>query len=80
MKEITESQLNALPLDLAEAIAFLRGEGFSKVGSIGVLAEHRGVSLSEAKVLVHTSEAWIDVRERDDRFHDELIVAVTKPT
>lgn len=80
MKEITPSELDACPADLAEAIFFLRREGFSKVESIGVLAKHRGLPLSEAKVLVHTSEAWSDVSDRDEEFHDHLVKAATKPS
>lgn len=78
MKEITPSALDACPSDLADAIFFLRREGFSKIESIGVLAKYRGVPLSEAKALVHTSEAWSDVRSRDDQFQDDLIKAEAK--
>lgn len=80
MREMTSTELEACPADPAEAVGFLRLAGLSKVESIRALAQHKGLTLSEAKALVHTSEAWSDVRDQDDHFHDDLIVAATKQT
>lgn len=78
MKQITSKQLDACPAGTAEAVAFLRREGFSKIESIYVLVHERGLPLSEAKLVVHTSETWNDARDRDDQFHDDLISAAAK--
>lgn len=78
MKQITSSQLRACPAGSAEAVAFLRREGFSKIESIYVFVHERGLSLSEAKLVVHTSDTWSDVRDRDDQFHEDLIRVATK--
>ena len=40
--------------------------------SIVELSRRYVVSLGEAKRAVHFSETWADVRERDEKFHEEL--------
>ena len=61
------------PADPVEAITYLRSKGFSKVQSMLVLAQRFGVPLSEAKPLVHFSEAWADRKASDEAFHDDII-------
>ena len=80
MREMTSTELEACPADPAEAVGFLRLVGLSKVESIRALTQHKGLALSDAKALVHTSETWSGVRDQDDRLHDALIAAATKQT
>lgn len=50
----------------------LRAEGFSQAQSIKATVERLGVSLAEAKTIVHLSPAWQDVRSANDRLHQSL--------
>lgn len=50
----------------------LREEGFSQTQVTKATVERLGVSLAEAKKIVHLSEAWADVRSDNDNFHREL--------
>jgi uncharacterized protein YuzE len=47
----------------------LRSEQLSKMDSISVLTEAMGITLNQAKALVHLSEAWKDHREADESTH-----------
>ena len=58
--------------DAESFLRFLRDKGFSRIASMGILAELSGCSLSAAKELVHYSNAWSDQREEANRFYDEL--------
>jgi hypothetical protein len=60
------------PGDIGEAVGFLRGRGLSKVQSIAVIADRFGLPLDEAKRIVHFSDVWSDVRDRDEQLHDGL--------
>jgi len=53
-------------------LSFLKESGCSKIDSMRVLMELMGLSLGEAKQVVHLSEAWRDTRDSDDRFHESL--------
>jgi hypothetical protein len=55
-----------------QLVSLLRARGCSKVESIAVLARAVGIPLGNAKEIVHFSETWADVRERDDSFHVSL--------
>ena len=54
----------------------LRDSGYSKAGSIRSLFHTEQYSRTEAKILVHESPIWGDVRQRDSDFHDRLEEAV----
>ncbi len=54
----------------------LRDAGCSKVQSIKALVELEQASLAEAKTLVHGSNVWDDVFERDSRFQEAAADAV----
>jgi hypothetical protein len=41
-------------------------------GDVEELLGQRGMSLADAKAAVHLSAAWSDLRERTDRFHEDL--------
>lgn len=56
-----------------ELLSFLRHEGISKGQSVVIYSDIREVNLSEAKVAVHLSETWADVRPADERLHEDLM-------
>lgn len=62
-------------VSIEEMLQFFRNNGASKVQSISMLAQVAGLSVSEAKSLVHTSSAWADVRDDHDRFLDDFEAA-----
>ena len=62
--------------DLETIISLLRESGCHKNDSIRIIRELIGVSLGEAKDIVHFSNAWKDVKERDEAFHDVLEEAI----
>ena len=49
----------------------MRELGLNKIECIKLLREHGGVSLGEAKDIVHLSPAWADRYRADEAFHDE---------
>jgi ribosomal protein L7/L12 len=50
----------------------LRADGYSKVDCIKATVEQLRLPLTDAKRIVHESTAWSDVRQDDDRWHDQL--------
>ena len=58
--------------DVEGALRLLRDEGLSKIESIKVLTDTGRFGLAEAKMLVHESIAWRDVRQRDADFQEAL--------
>lgn len=68
--KVREMRMAECPVD--DTIAWMRQAGLHKISCIKLVRKYWGVSLGEAKDLVHLSPAWDDVRERDDRFHDAL--------
>jgi len=61
-----------------DVIKYLRDEGFSKVMSMNILEKVTNIESDECKKLVHFSKTWADVKERDDKFHDDLMKAMEK--
>lgn len=59
-----------------EIVSFLHARGCSKVQSITVIATALGIGLTQAKEIIHTSQAWMDIKERDEHFHDSLERAI----
>ena len=57
---------------LEEIIRTLRNGGFSKVHSIKALVDLGQADMKEAKRIVHSSQTWADVRERDEEFQRKL--------
>ena len=55
-----------------DVLGYLRTQGCSKTDSIIILTKAKGLSLTEAKRLVHFSNVWADVRDRDEEFHELL--------
>jgi hypothetical protein len=55
-----------------EVLVRLRQRGLNKIDCIVVLREVTGMSLGDAKRVVHLSPAWADRREQDDALHEAL--------
>ena len=55
-----------------EILAAWRERGLSILCSIQCLSHITGMTLGEAKEIVHGSVAWSDLRPEHDRLHDEL--------
>ncbi|HLO16829.1 MAG TPA: hypothetical protein VK206_18490 [Anaerolineales bacterium] len=61
---------------IEEILKYLRKETNSKVVSGAVLINGLNISSAETKRLIHFSEAWRDVKERDEKFHKDLFSAL----
>ncbi|HLH34522.1 MAG TPA: hypothetical protein VKX41_07595 [Alloacidobacterium sp.] len=57
-------------------LGFLRERGYNKIDSIKALVSAAGMSLGDAKNIVHHSRAWQDSFARDEEFHASLLKAV----
>jgi hypothetical protein len=55
-----------------DILGIMRREGESRIASIAVLMELTGMSLREAKIAVHTSSVWGDLRNETEVFHERL--------
>ena len=64
--------------DLETVISFLRDSGCHKNDSIKIVRQLTGVGLGEAKDIVHFSNTWKDVKERDEAFHEVLEEAILR--
>ena len=64
-------------LDWNSVLAVLRTDGFSKTDCMRAMVELLQIPLGDAKGLVHNSQTWSDIRERDESILDELINDVT---
>ena len=58
--------------DVEAALRLLRDGGLSKIQSIKSLTDTGRFGLAEAKLLVHESVTWRDVRQRDSDFQEAL--------
>jgi hypothetical protein len=54
-----------------EILCDFRSRGLSKGESVAVLAGCSGISLTEAKRVVHESTTWADAKARDDSILEE---------
>lgn len=59
--------------EMQEVLRFVPANGCTIVESIKATMQLTGVSLGNAKQLVHTSEDWNDLRASHDAFHHALI-------
>lgn len=62
--------------DCEEFIARLRREGASKAATVYAIRQAAGVSLDEAKRLVHDSDAWADRRQADEELQAQFFRAL----
>jgi ribosomal protein L7/L12 len=58
--------------DIELSIAHLRAAGFDVVDSIKAVRSILGVSLGEAKTVVHNSATWADAKKANEGFHEGL--------
>ena len=58
--------------DIQAVLTFARESGCSKTDAMRLLILLQGISLAEAKQLVHFSEAWKDTKQQDEEFQDRL--------
>ncbi|MEV6646134.1 hypothetical protein [Amycolatopsis sp. NPDC051371] len=65
----------AAGVELDTVLIQLRRRGFSQVDSVRAVRALTGAPLAEAKETVHLSPAWGDVRDRNERFHQDLAEA-----
>ncbi len=72
--ELTE-KLNRMLTESADkesVIKFLRLSNYSKAESIGILKKALGICLLEAQDIIHNSQTWSDVKERDAKINNEF--------
>jgi hypothetical protein len=55
-----------------EILQLLRSKGCSKPQSIFILSALLGCNTGDAKRKVHFSATWLDRREADERFHENV--------
>ncbi|WP_134667305.1 MULTISPECIES: hypothetical protein [unclassified Amycolatopsis] len=65
-------------VDLNYLVAELRKMGCPKGGCVDVVSRIAGISLGEAKLLVHNSPAWADAKKPDERFQRKAAKAARK--
>jgi ribosomal protein L7/L12 len=65
-------QLMLTGASVDDLLAVMRRAGQSRTDSIGLLIELTGMSLREAKAVVHKSSAWEDLREDAEAIHERL--------
>ncbi len=59
-------------------LAQLRSDGYSKVEAIRVTSRVVGLSLSEAKRLVHYSPVWSDTQDADEHLQEDLLAELER--
>ena len=64
--------------NIDDVLEYLRAETHSKGDSGIILMDVLNISSREAKLLVHTSKAWRDVKERDEEIHEKFISEIEK--
>ena len=69
-------RLLAANASVEDVLILWRANGLSILHSIQALRHLTDRSLTEAKHVVHNSQAWRDMRAEYDRFHDEIEQAV----
>jgi len=63
---------------LDDVLEYLKAESKSKMVSILVISKIMDSSVGDAKLLVHKSKAWKDVKQRDEEIHEKLISEIEK--
>ncbi|HUQ63999.1 MAG TPA: hypothetical protein VM121_09610 [Acidimicrobiales bacterium] len=58
-----------------EILDELRRAGASKIDCVRAAVQILRVPTADAKMLVHYSDVWADVRGADEQFHESLIAA-----
>ncbi|WP_448271133.1 hypothetical protein [Nostoc sp. DSM 114160] len=78
--ELTENLNKMLtePAERESAIKFLRLSNYSKAESIVILKNALGICLLEAQDIIHNSQTWSDVKERDAKIMNEFFDILEK--
>ena len=63
--------------DVESIIRYLRASGCSKIDSIAVLKGTCSIGLAKAKEIVHFSATWADRNASDEKFHEDIVGALT---
>jgi hypothetical protein len=63
--------------DVETIIRYLRVSGCSKIDSIAILNGAGGIGLAKAKEIVHFSATWADRKASDEKFHEDIVDALT---
>lgn len=58
-------------------IRYLRASDCSKIDSIAILKGASGIGLAKAKGIVHFSTTWADRKALDEKFHEDIVDALT---
>ena len=61
---------------MEDVLNYLRKETNSKGACVAILINGLHIPYSDAKRLVHFSEAWKDMKDRDEKFHEDLFSAL----
>ncbi|WP_375502102.1 hypothetical protein [uncultured Nostoc sp.] len=72
--ELTE-KLNKMltePAEKESALNFLRLSNYSKAESIVILKNALGICLLEAQDIIHNSQTWSNVKERDAKINNDF--------
>jgi len=64
--------------DFESVVQFLRRNRGRKITSIEVIALLLDIPISKAKILIHTTQTWSDVRKRDEMFEHAVIAALER--
>ncbi len=59
----------------ADILGELRRAGATKIGCIRAAVQVLRVEIADAKMLVHYSDVWADVRPADEEYHESLTAA-----
>lgn len=62
-------------MDREEAIQRMRVLGLNQIQCIKLIRDSLGISLGDAKEVVHYSRAWADRRESNEALHEAMIAA-----
>ena len=57
---------------LEDVLTFMRDGGASRIESMRLLIDLKGLSLADAKTTVHSSQTWSDLRASAEEFHEAL--------
>jgi hypothetical protein len=65
-------QMFLLDKDIEKILQYLRQNGCTKIDSVRVIAEVKGSTIDDAKLIVHYSKTWEDVQKRDEEILDAM--------
>lgn len=66
--------------DLEAVLQYLRNETGRKTVSVAVVADVLQIPIGEAKILVHNSPAWSDLKAQHEAFESDVLGDLTSTT